>query len=1031
MRRPPVSLVIATIVLGLLPVLIRAQCLLDCRYKVPFVITSSASVPLRDYQIKLTINTSALVNAGKMRSDGADIRFTDEGDCCRLIEYYIESGMNTPTTTIWLKIPYVAPLANHYIDFLYGAPTATPRSDPHKVFPIFNDFTTPIQDDTTWTVTRSRTGSNISLEDGIATFRITNDSASGSAALVSVDTIASPAITEMRVVDATGQWPHLAELRSDLALGYGMCLSGNDMGLSLMAPGSDPYGNSVLFSTAPKWQLEGIWRVVWKATAAQEVTWPGGALFSPPGNYAQYPITPYVRVGFGLLRPGAGTLSVDWVRARVYASPEPTISVFGQEQILIPAVIDEQPANQTVCAGEPATLSLKGNGMYYQWRKNGLNVPGATGISYTISSVSPADTGVYDAVVSPGCGPNLISASASLRLYPPTTVVASSSAAVACPGQPVVFSADAKGEALQFQWSRNGVAIPGATGSSYQILSSGSVDVGSYDVAVTGVCGSVRSKPMSLDLILPPAIVQSPHDVDVCRTEPFSLSAEAIGDNISYQWRHNGHPIEGAVGPVYTHVAQPYDSGSYDVVVRGSCEPSVTSTPVHVRVRNEPLVTEQPATQVAAVGNSVTFKVRAAGDNIRYQWQRDGVAIPGATLPFYTIPAVSPDDVGSYNVLLSGGECASLGMVTSELAELVIDAPSQIIRSPESQVVCQGTSITLSVGVTGVDLRYQWRRNGVAITGATARTYRLDAATIAAAGSYDVVVQSASGETLTSTAAVVGVNPRASISGQPADVTVCSGQPARFTIDAAGGDLRYQWWRGDAPIPGATAASYAVAAASVADSGRYRVVVVGGCGDTVTSTIATLAVNSATAITQHPADRSVSSGTPVTFTVGAAGSGLRYQWYKEGVAIAGATSASYEIASATRADEGRYRAVVAGICPADDTSRVARLSVDRASGVPEEIALQSKGRFEVLPQPAHGVTRLLIELPAGVRREKGLRLVLYDEIGRQAIDLTESFARNDYDMAEFDAGELSPGIYQCRVEGGGRDGRLGMVVIVW
>jgi hypothetical protein len=66
------------------------------------------------------------------------------------------------------------------------------------------------------------------------------------------------------------------------------------------------------------------------------------------------------------------------------------------------------------------------------------------------------------------------------------------------------------------------------------------------------------------------------------------------------------------------------------------------------------------------------------------------------------------------------------------------------------------------------------------------------------------------------------------------------------------------------------------------------------------------------AITQQPASRlDVAVGSPASFTVVASGSPApTYQWRKNGVAIAGATAATYTIASAATSDAGYYSVVV-------------------------------------------------------------------------------------------------------------------------
>jgi hypothetical protein len=60
-------------------------------------------------------------------------------------------------------------------------------------------------------------------------------------------------------------------------------------------------------------------------------------------------------------------------------------------------------------------------------------------------------------------------------------------------------------------------------------------------------------------------------------------------------------------------------------------------------------------------------------------------------------------------------------------------------------------------------------------------------------------------------------------------------------------------------------------------------------------------------ITALQGTQTVTAGQPVTFSVGAAGSGaLTYQWYFNGGIISGATSSSYTIASTVTGNAGNY-----------------------------------------------------------------------------------------------------------------------------
>ena len=170
-----------------------------------------------------------------------------------------------------------------------------------------------------------------------------------------------------------------------------------------------------------------------------------------------------------------------------------------------------------------------------------------------------------------------------------------------------------------------------------------------------------------------------------------------------------------------------------------------------------PAIATQPAAQSVTAGQAATLTVVATGGGtLTYQWRKGGVAISGATAASYTIAATATADAGSYDVVVTNGA----GSVTSAVVALTVVSTSGvpvIVAAPASQSVALGASVTLTVSVTGSGtMTYQWRLNGVAITGANTVSYTISAAKATDAGSYDVVVTNASGS-VTSAAATLEV----------------------------------------------------------------------------------------------------------------------------------------------------------------------------------------------------------------------------------------------------------------------------------
>jgi phosphatidylinositol-3-phosphatase len=176
-----------------------------------------------------------------------------------------------------------------------------------------------------------------------------------------------------------------------------------------------------------------------------------------------------------------------------------------------------------------------------------------------------------------------------------------------------------------------------------------------------------------------------------------------------------------------------------------------------------------------------------------------------------------------------------------------------------------------------------------------------------------------------------------SITSQPQNTIVTVGQTASFAVTAVGtAPLAYQWRAGGSAIAGAVAASYTTAATSAADSGETFSVVVTNAAGTVTSGNAILTVSPpgtsvAPSITAQPKNATVTAGQAAAFSVVAIGTApLAYQWRVGGSAIAGATAASYTIATTSAADSGEAVSVVVTNSAGTVTSGNAILTVTPA-----------------------------------------------------------------------------------------------------
>ncbi|MFZ4431459.1 MAG: immunoglobulin domain-containing protein, partial [Phycisphaerales bacterium] len=161
--------------------------------------------------------------------------------------------------------------------------------------------------------------------------------------------------------------------------------------------------------------------------------------------------------------------------------------------------ITTQPSSRSACPGRSTTFTVVATGSpTFQWRKGGVNISGATAASFTIPSVSAADAGSYDCVVTNACG-SVTSTSATLTALIPPSFTTQPVSRSACAGRPTTFTVAVTGtQAITFQWRKGGVNIAGATSASYTIPSVAAVDAGSYDCIATNLCSSVTSSAATL-----------------------------------------------------------------------------------------------------------------------------------------------------------------------------------------------------------------------------------------------------------------------------------------------------------------------------------------------------------------------------------------------------------------------------------------------------------------------------------------------------------------------------------------------------
>jgi uncharacterized delta-60 repeat protein len=233
-----------------------------------------------------------------------------------------------------------------------------------------------------------------------------------------------------------------------------------------------------------------------------------------------------------------------------------------------------------------------------------------------------------------------------------------------------------------------------------------------------------------------------------------------------------------------------------------------------------PVFKIQPVEQV--LNNTVVFAALiAAFPSPKYQWQLNGIDLPGATHPELILTNLSASNAGSYQFLVTN-------LLGSAISEPVVLRPPDILVQPSPQTVDEGRDTAFSVAATNsLPLSFQWQFQGANMIGATNAILLLNGVRSTQAGNYTVVVSNSVGSITSAPARLDVVPPQTPvILVQPLSRTIEEGEAVSFGVVATNNlPLSFQWQFNATNIPGATQSTLTFRSAHLSDAGIYRVVV--------------------------------------------------------------------------------------------------------------------------------------------------------------------------------------------------------------
>jgi hypothetical protein len=302
-------------------------------------------------------------------------------------------------------------------------------------------------------------------------------------------------------------------------------------------------------------------------------------------------------------------------------------------------------------------------------------------------------------------------------------------------------------------------------------------------------------------------------------------------------------------------------------------------------------------------------------------------------------------------LMLESSAClAAAFLCGSTVAQVVPAHLPLIIVHPQNRTISSWESASFEVQANGTPpLSYQWRSNGIPISGATSPTVYvppLSPLSTNYIGYFDVLVSNAYG-TVPSAVARLQVNPLGpGIPGEPEDQFACVGDTVYFWVYEIGGSTpNYQWRHNGYDLAGQTRDRLTLTNVSQADVGDYSVVLSNRYG-MVTSRAARLVVDPAKPVIWfQPRSALVDEGNSITLFVQSFDcTPLSFQWRRNGTNLLGETDESLLLLEAGLDVTGDYDVVVSGL-GGSATSLVATVVVTQS---PPRIVLQPQSQTVVV-----------------------------------------------------------------------------------
>lgn len=572
------------------------------------------------------------------------------------------------------------------------------------------------------------------------------------------------------------------------------------------------------------------WTFVGASVSSSNVQNPSNICYNTPGSYL-------------VKLKATNALGTDSLIKTAY------INVVGNPTVTV------TPTTQTICLGSGGNIDLSSssNSISYLWSpSNGLNTN--TGAHVIASPTSNQTYNITATDTIYGC---VVLKSAQVAVSDLPVISANAVNSTICEGASTNLVANG---GLTYSWSP-GTGLNTTVGS---VVTATPSNTQTYTVIGVNGNNCSSSAQVTVNVNAAPSINIINSNPSFCIGGSSNLTASGAN---SYSWSP-GLGLNTANGA--NVVASPATTTTYTVTGVGANNCSSTASTMVV-VNQLPIVGVSALNNIVCAGNSTTLVASGANS---YSWS------PASTLSSSTGSSVTatPASNTTYTVIgTDGNNCQNSNSVTISMGTVPV-----VAINSSGNTVCYGQSVTLQPsGATS----YSWNPNS-GVVGNNIFTYPVSDISYTVTG-YNSGVGCSS--TATANIIVNALPTAANISVDGGSTILCPGGTINLQANGAQPGVSYQWQLNGVDIFNATSNTLGATVA-----GTYTVIVGNANNCTISSG------NSVTLQGASAAAATISAGGPTTFCTGGnvlltatSGSGLTYQWFKDGNIIVNETNQTY------------------------------------------------------------------------------------------------------------------------------------------